>query len=196
MKEPIKDVCGNLVGYIDSSNGVNTYGTGNTTVSTVSGDGYSIWIDKDGGMIVSAGKPKNPYIPEEIHVNEELKIVVVKWADGTEIKVTCDNDDTFNVDAGFAQALKYKMFGGKTEYKEKWGKIVSRRIRYHGIRPEPKEKSVYGGQTGPSKAEPKCFSCGTECDLDADYCFGCKKIVCTDCAEKYNHFGSEEHGHK
>lgn len=74
---------------------------------------------------------KNPYVPAEIHVNKEEKIVVVKWEDGTEIKVTCDNDDSFNVDAGFAQALKYKIFGGKTEYKEKWWKIIGRRIHLH-----------------------------------------------------------------
>jgi hypothetical protein len=74
---------------------------------------------------------KNPYVPKEIHVNEKLKIVIVKWDDGTETKVTCDDDDTFNVDAGFAQALKYKTFGGKSEFKEKWAKIIYRRVHYH-----------------------------------------------------------------
>ena len=76
-------------------------------------------------------KEKNSYVPNEIHVNEELKIVVVKWDDGTETKVTCDNDDKFNIDTGFAQALKYKLFGGKTEFKEKWSKIIYRRVRKH-----------------------------------------------------------------
>ena len=76
-------------------------------------------------------KKKNAYVPKEIHVNEKLKIVVVKWEDGTESKVTCDNDDVFNVESGFAHALTHKIFGGKKEYKTKWWKIISRRIHNH-----------------------------------------------------------------
>jgi hypothetical protein len=77
-------------------------------------------------------KPKNPYIPKEILVNEEQKVVVVKWEDDTETKVTCDSDDTFSADAGFSQALKYKIFGGKDEYKEKWWNIISKKISWMG----------------------------------------------------------------
>jgi len=90
-------------------------------------------------MEIDSGKEKpkmNPLVPKSIHVNKAEKIVVVKWEDGIEIKVTCDSDDTFNVDAAFAQALKYKLFGGKTQFKEKWGKIISRRIRYHQNKPQ------------------------------------------------------------
>jgi hypothetical protein len=48
---------------------------------------------------------KNPYVPNEIHVNEKEKMMVVKWADGTETKVTCDAQDNFSVDVGYCVAL-------------------------------------------------------------------------------------------
>jgi hypothetical protein len=42
----------------------------------------------------------------------------------------------------------------------------------------------------------KCFSCGIKCDAENDYCYGCGKIVCVDCSEKYGHELNHEHGHK
>jgi hypothetical protein len=74
---------------------------------------------------------QNPYVPLEIHVNRDEKVMVVKWVDGTENKVTCDSEDNFSEEIGFAMALTQKMFGGKREFKEKWWKIISRRINRH-----------------------------------------------------------------
>lgn len=76
-------------------------------------------------------KKANPYVPDVIHVNEQEKIMVVKWSDGTENKVTCDDKDNFSVELGFAMALTQKIFYGKSQFKEKWWKIISRRIKYH-----------------------------------------------------------------
>ena len=70
-------------------------------------------------------------VPVNIYVNEEERAVTVVWADKT-VKVVCDNDDTFSVDAAFAQALKYKLFGTKTGYKKKWWNIISKKIVWLG----------------------------------------------------------------
>jgi hypothetical protein len=77
-------------------------------------------------------KDYNPYVPKEIHANESERIVVVKWEDGTETKVTCDPLDNFSVEIGFMAALTEHLFGGKKQFKSKWWKIISRRIHYHG----------------------------------------------------------------
>ena len=84
-----------------------TSGNMNTTmIYDNSGANWSIsWNSGEIKML----EKKNPYVPQSIHVNQDEKIVVVKWSDGTETKVTCDDTDVFNVDAGFAQALKYKL---------------------------------------------------------------------------------------
>jgi hypothetical protein len=42
----------------------------------------------------------------------------------------------------------------------------------------------------------KCFSCGTDCDIETDYCYGCRKIVCVECAIAYDHAGDGKHGCK
>jgi hypothetical protein len=76
-------------------------------------------------------KNKNPYVPKEIHVDASKKVMVVKWDDGTETKVTCDPQDNFSVDVGFGMALTEHVFGSKREFKEKWWKIIQRRIKYH-----------------------------------------------------------------
>jgi len=78
----------------------------------------------------TTAKPrKNPDVPEEIHVTG--KTLVVKWSDGTANKVTCDTQDNFSPEIGFAMAYTQHKFGGKSEFKEKWWKIISRRIKYH-----------------------------------------------------------------
>ena len=130
-------------------------------------------------------KHKNPYVPKEIHVDESKKVMVVKWDDGTETKVTCDPQDNFSIDVGFGMAFTEHMFGGKREFKEKWWKIIQRRIKYHGKTP---------GEL--VTKQPVCFSCETECDSESDYCYGCENIVCVDCSEKYDHQGNGLHGHK
>ena len=76
-------------------------------------------------------KKNNPYVPLEIHVDEIKQVMVVKWQDGTETKVTCDAQDNFSVDVGFGMAFTEHMFGGKSEFKEKWWEIIQRRIKYH-----------------------------------------------------------------
>lgn len=83
------------------------------------------------GSEKKAIKALNLYVPEHVYVNEELKEVTVKWKDIT-IKVICDTDDTFSVDAAYAQALKYKIFGSKTQYKKKWWNIISKKITWLG----------------------------------------------------------------
>lgn len=80
---------------------------------------------------ITEEKKQNPYVPKEIHVNEKLGVMVVKWADDTETKVTCDAQDNFSVDVGFGMALTEHIFGSKREFKEKWWKIIRRRIKYH-----------------------------------------------------------------
>lgn len=43
----------------------------------------------------------------------------------------------------------------------------------------------------------KCFSCGKkDCDPDGDLCRGCLKIVCVECARKYEHMGNGLHGRR
>jgi hypothetical protein len=76
-------------------------------------------------------RKNNPYIPLEIHVDVSKQVMVVKWQDGTETKVTCDSQDNFSIDVGFGMAFTEYMFGGKTQFKEKWWKIIQRRIKYH-----------------------------------------------------------------
>lgn len=74
---------------------------------------------------------RNPHVPDDIYVNEEAGVTVVKWGD-KEIKITCDGQDTFSPDVAFALAFTYKMFGGKSKFKEKWWEIISRRIKWVG----------------------------------------------------------------
>jgi hypothetical protein len=80
----------------------------------------------------TAVNANHPFVPEAIHANESERIVVVKWEDGTETKVTCDPLDNFSVEIGFMAALTEHLFGGKKQFKSKWWKIISRRIHYHG----------------------------------------------------------------
>jgi hypothetical protein len=123
---------------VTSTNMNNTDGNGNPVSRSWT---FVITTERDTKM---KGEviPFNPLVPERIDVVEEDGIVVVNWADGTEIKVTCDADDTFSADAGFTQALKYKLFGGKSEYKAKWEKIIARRIHYHDGKPKSKDKKT------------------------------------------------------
>lgn len=41
--------------------------------------------------------------------------------------------------------------------------------------------------------ETKCASCGILVDLDGNFCYGCKEIICVECAQKYDHFGNGKH---
>lgn len=92
---------------------------------------YSFMRPVEVSSIIIGEKKQHPYVPKEIHVNEEKKVIVVKWADDTETKVTCDVQDNFSVDVGFGMALTEHVFGSKREFKEKWWKIIQRRIKYH-----------------------------------------------------------------
>jgi hypothetical protein len=105
--------------------------------------GSTLPVPNGGWWVIMAGKEPekqpmsyHPCIPVRIDANEKERIVVVTWDDGEKTKVTCDSDDSFSVDAGFAQALKYKIFGGKTQYKEKWLRIIARRVKLHGVEPK------------------------------------------------------------
>ena len=43
----------------------------------------------------------------------------------------------------------------------------------------------------------RCFSCGrNDCDSESDFCYGCHKIVCVECAETYGHSSNRRHGCK
>ena len=104
---------------------------GNQTIpmnGTITWAGTGDWCNCEKKAVVA----KNPYVPKEIHVDEYAQIIVVKWEDGTETKVTCDVQDNFSVDVGFGMALTEHIFGGKHQFKEKWWKIIQRRIKYHG----------------------------------------------------------------
>ena len=86
-------------------------------------------------------KGKHPYVPESIHVTKN--IVVVKWSDGRETKVTCVEGDTFDIQTAFAYACMYRMFGNnKSQFKEKWWQIIARRVKVHEIPDEYKPKAV------------------------------------------------------
>ena len=82
------------------------------------------------GMDGTIGKEN--MVPVLVVANEEVGVVVVKWADGDEIKVTCDVDDKFNVESAIAHATLYKIFGGKNEYKRKWRNVISHKIDWKG----------------------------------------------------------------
>ena len=42
-----------------------------------------------------------------------------------------------------------------------------------------------------------CYSCSNEVDPKNDYCYGCKRHVCVECALKFGHFpGGEYHEKK
>jgi hypothetical protein len=104
------------------------------TIGSIGGE--TLWIGpvtvSGCGGLVSIGREqsKNPNVPNEIHVTPDSGVMVVKW-DDMEVKVTCDSLDNFSVDCGFFAALAYRTFGGKKEFKEKWWKIIQRRIKYH-----------------------------------------------------------------
>jgi pyruvate/2-oxoacid:ferredoxin oxidoreductase beta subunit len=41
----------------------------------------------------------------------------------------------------------------------------------------------------------RCWSCGTrKVDPEADYCYGCKHVVCYDCITRYGHIAGGQHG--
>jgi hypothetical protein len=79
--------------------------------------------------VITTEKTKNPFVPEKIYSNKDARTVVVLWADGEKSKVTCDAQDNFSVELGFAMALTQRIFGGKSEFKKKWWPIISRRIQ-------------------------------------------------------------------
>ena len=68
-------------------------------------------------------KSQNPYVPLEIHVDKNKKVMVVKWANGEETKVTCDTKIIFLLDVGFMAALAEHVFGGKNNLKKNGGKL-------------------------------------------------------------------------
>jgi hypothetical protein len=46
------------------------------------------------------------------------------------------------------------------------------------------------------KKRTRCWSCGKTADRRADYCYGCKHIVCLACADRYGHYQDGPHGSK
>lgn len=48
-------------------------------------------------------------------------------------------------------------------------------------------------ETRPTK-NTFCFSCGKPCHKKEDFCYGCSKIVCVKCSNKYDHMGKGRHG--
>jgi len=78
------------------------------------------------------------FVPEVIYCNSEKKVTVVKWADGTETKVTCDDDDEFSPERGYKECLAIKVFGNdKAKFKNYWYPEVSTKIFVDGVKVEP-----------------------------------------------------------
>jgi len=78
------------------------------------------------------------FVPEVIYCNSEKKVTVVKWADGTETKVTCDGDDEFSPERGFKECLAIKVFGNdKAKFKNYWYPEVTTKIFVDGVKVEP-----------------------------------------------------------
>jgi hypothetical protein len=102
-----------------------------SSVVTYSGGAIPLWVAADWTFGCGTTKKKNPNVPKEIHVTPDTGVMVVKWDDETETKVTCSEKDNWDEEIGFAMALAYKTMGGKSAWKNKWWKIVQRRIVYH-----------------------------------------------------------------
>ena len=58
-------------------------------------------------------------IVEHIYVNEEKRIIVVKFVDGTVEKVKCDEEDDFDVTIGVALAICRRIFGSHARFYKK-----------------------------------------------------------------------------
>lgn len=102
---------------------------------------------------LSFNKNENKFIPIAVYCNTEKKTTVVKWADGTETKVTCDDQDTFSPDAGYSECLKIKLFGNnKAKFKDFWSAVISRRVFVDGVKVKPE---AYGRWEKERKAESK-----------------------------------------
>ena len=81
------------------------------------------------------------FVPEVIYCNSEKKVTVVKWADGTETKVTCDTDDEFSPERGYKECLAIKVFGNdKAKFKNYWYPEISTKIFVDGVKVEPEPR--------------------------------------------------------
>ena len=93
------------------------------------------------------------FVPEVIYCNSEKKVTVVKWADGTETKVTCDDDDEFSPERGYKECLAIKVFGNdKAKFKNYWYPEVSTKIFVDGVKIEPEPRGRWRKER---KAEAK-----------------------------------------
>lgn len=57
-------------------------------------------------------------IIKSVYPNEEKKLVVVKWCDNSVTKVTCGEDDSFDIYVGVAIAVCKKFFGSNTQFRK------------------------------------------------------------------------------
>ena len=107
------------------------------------------WVFIDLKGVIS--KPKHPYIPDAIYCDPGTGVTIVKWDDGGETKVTCDEQDKFDWESGFSEALKIKVFGNnKAKFKDFWEAVLSRRVFIGGKKVTPLK---YGRWEAQRKAE-------------------------------------------
>lgn len=77
---------------------------------------------------------------QTIHINEEKKIVVVVFDNGTKQIVKCSPEDSFDTEIGFALAFTRAIFGSKTQVRKliaKKAKVVKKEVE-----PEAKPKKT------------------------------------------------------
>jgi len=138
---------GELVGYGYSAN-VSDFMEMKTLLESISLDFNFNKVE-----VESTNEKENKFIPIAVYCNTEKKTTVVKWADGTETKVTCDDQDTFSPDAGYSECLKIKLFGNnKAKFKDFWSAVISRRVFVDGVKVKPE---AYGRWEKERKAESK-----------------------------------------
>lgn len=65
---------------------------------------------------MTIGEPKDRI--KAVIVNQNKRLVVVRWIDNTTTKVVCQPNDDFSVDIGVALAYCYKFFGSKTKFRK------------------------------------------------------------------------------
>jgi hypothetical protein len=74
---------------------------------------------------------KHPLVPKEIICIPDMRTTKIIWEDDTVIEVTCATDDYYTWEGGYNAALVVRAFGcSKKEFKNKWFKIISRRVHF------------------------------------------------------------------
>ena len=84
---------------------------------------YTTLAQAANDLVMTFGKPSAKI--KAIFVNQNKKLVVVRWIDNTTTKVQCQPDDDFNVTIGVALAYCYKCFGSNTKFR----KAIASRVK-------------------------------------------------------------------